>query len=255
MNRRPMKLHKGVDNILKFRVFSPDRVPVKICGYELYARLTYIDDRAIVIERKCTLGTATGMVFLEITEGDMADINVGVYELTITGAMPLIAGNREGEIMSTPFFTDFDSNIENTVIVTDQGDKQPFPSHIINESDWTDTVETPGGIVTSSKYSSAIPGNRVRNHSNGMHTYSLWAEALTGTLELYGTLEESPNAGLERGWFRIYPDSMSEEITFTNFTGTEAFSFQANYMWLKFKFTPSTDVEDPGHLKKILVRS
>jgi len=48
---------------------------------------------------------------------------------------------------------------------------------------------------------------------------------------------------------------MSSDIEFIGYTGTQAWTFSANVMWLKFRYFPSTAVADPGRMVKVIVRA
>jgi len=104
-------------------------------------------------------------------------------------------------------------------------------------------------------YSSAIAGARVLNHKSSVHSFSVQTQNFTGVLEIYGTLDETPSPYLDSTrWFRIYPTSMSKEIEFFNYTGTQAYSFQANVMYVKFRYFPSIAVSCPGRFVKLIAR-
>lgn len=258
MNKKTIKLHKGVDNSIKFRVFGPDRNPLQICGFpDIYARLISYDNRTIAIEKLCSKGSALGMLSVEFNEGDITNLPPGLYDMAIIGVNDFVSGQRLSEVSLTPFYTDFDNNVVMTIRITEQAQRAPIPSKVIGVDDWTTLVEVANGTgpYISAFYSSSIPGARVRNHTNSVHTYSVYATNFTGKLEVFGTLEETPNPGLERGWFKIFPDTGVDKIEFFDFSGTEAFSFQANFMWMKFKLTPDSTVMDNGELKKIIVRT
>ena len=89
-----------------------------------------------------------------------------------------------------------------------------------------------------------------------MHSFSTYTQNFTGILEIWGSLEETPDPYQSSArWFKIYPTSMSTDIEFIGYTGTQAWTFAANFMWLKFRYIPSTQVLDPGALLKLIVRT
>lgn len=256
MNNNPIKVHKGVDNLVSFRVLSPDRQPVNIRKYTAHARIISAETQEFILEKPCVVGVARGVIFLELNEGDLANVSPGKYHLVMLGQKDFVPG-VVGEVTSTPFFSDRNSNIVATLEVTEQGERAPYPSFEIGENDWTSNfrLDNGSGPFVSEFNSSAIPGSRVRNHMFGTHTFSIWAEAFTGTLEILGTLDLSPDPNPNKSWFRIMVTSGDDKLEFINFTGTEAWSFQANFMWLKFRYIPSLKVLEPGIVKKIWVRS
>jgi len=269
MSKRPMKIHKGLDNTLRFRVFNPDRQPTDVCRYQLYGRLFNTDNRELVLEKPCRTSTAKGMVFLDLDEGDLANIAVGAYDLVIVGQQPLVAQQKVGERVTTPFYTDTSNNIVATVLITGQAERVPIPSWIITEDDWTPTrmVDNSTGRLVQQFYSSSLPGNRVQNHINGTHSFSVYTDEehkCTGFLTVLGTLDLNPSEDPHSThWFKLQMVPGADALEFVEFFGTEAYSFSANIMFLKFVYTPAIDANyqvtgvysNPGFLKKIILRS
>jgi hypothetical protein len=268
MNKRPLKLHKGLDNTLRFRVFNPDRQPTNVCQYKIYGRLFNTENREMVLEKLCRTTTAKGMVFLDIDEGDIANIAVGLYDLVIVGQQPLVAQQVVGEKVTTPFYTDTVNNIVATVLITGQAERVPIRSHVVTEDDWTPTsmLDNTTGRVVRQFYSSSIPGNRVQNHINGTHSFSVYTDEenkCTGYLTVLGTLDLNPTEDPHSThWFKLQMVTGADELEFVQFFGTEAYSFSANVMFLKFLYTPAIEFNtggamayNQGFLKKIILRS
>jgi len=261
MNKRNILIHKGVDNSIKFRVFDPDRTPVNVCTYNLYARIFNVENRELVLEKLCTTSGAKGMVSLDLNEGDITNLAHGLYDLVIVGQRPFIHNQTVGESVTTPFFTDYASNIVASLEITPQAERVPKPTYEITADDWTFTklLWQGNGPVIDQLYSSAIPGARVQNHTNSTHSFSVMAledDKFTGTLEVLGTLDVSPEPyPNDHGWFRIQVAPGTDVLEFVDFYGTEAFTFAANIMFIKFRYTPSHLVTEPGKIEKILVRS
>lgn len=248
-----------MDNKISFRVFDPDRKPFNIRGFgDIYARVTDIQNNTIVLERKARVGSSIGTLHIEFDEGDLTDIPVGKYSMVIYGQDPFISGQIGiDEYTSKPFYTDFDANIKLTLEVTEQGQRDPIPPIEILEDDWTPFRYLPNdqSLPVEAYYSQAINGARVKNHLNSIHTFSIQGDNFTGNLSIYGTLEQQPAASVEDpAWFRIFLSATQNTVIMENFTGIDAFTFASNVMWLKFVYTPSTEVEDPGVLKKLIVR-
>lgn len=258
MNLQPLKVHKGIDNKLIFRVLDPDRNPVDICCVQIYARITDPDNNIIVLEKLARLGSAKGMVFLELNSGDITDIHAGMYNLVLIVTKPFVTGQHEsGAYIEKPLFVNYDDDVQMTLLITEQALKTPVPSIVLNEKDWTgDSFFPTGAPPTFGFYSKAIAGARVLNHKSSVHSFSTYTQNFTGVLELYGTLDESPSPYLDSTrWFKIYPSTMSSDIEYRAYTGTQAWTFTTNVMWLKFRYFPSTQVADPGRMVKIIVRA
>ena len=257
MNKNPIKIHKGLDNSVIFRVLTPDRIPYDVsCGQEVYARIIDTTNSTVVLEKLCRLGPAKGLITLLLDGGDIVDIPAARYSLVLVRT-DSIADGFPGYNSQKPLYSDLYDNVAMELIITEQAIKQPVPSIVYETADWTSDLLSPvQGFPRPCFYTGRIPGARVLNHKDGVHTFSTQTSNFTGTLQLWGTLEETPNPYLdETRWFRIYPSTMSADIKYQAYTGTQSWSFSANFMWLKFRYLPSTDVLDPGIFQKLIVRT
>lgn len=257
MNNTPIKAHKGIDNNIYFRALKPDRSPYDIaCGEQVYARIIDPENNKIVLEKLCRTGPAKGMINLELNGGDIVDIHAGLYRMVLIRTQDFVVGAPEYHI-EKPLFSDLNNNIAMEIEITEQALKAPLPSFVITKESWTPDMFMPtSGPIQKGFYSSRIPGSRVLNHKDSVHSFSTYTKNFTGRLEIWGTLEETPDPYLSSNrWFKIYPSTMSTDIEFFGYSGTQAWTFQANFMWLKFRYFPSTDVHDPGSLEKIIVRA
>lgn len=255
MNKNPIKAHKGIDNKIVFRTLGPDRVPYDIaCNQQVYARIIDPDNNTVVIEKLCRLGPAKGVITLELDSGDIAEIHAGLYNMVLIRTEEFVVGVPDYYIQ-LPLYSDYDNNISMEIEITQQGFKTPIDSVVIRPEDWTPDIIVPTfGPPMPCFYSSRIPGARVMNHVDSVHSFSTYTENFTGVLEIWGSLEQTPDPYLTSRWFKIYPSTMSQDIEFIAYTGTQAWTFSANFMWLKFRYFPSTEVLDPGIMRKIIVR-
>lgn len=256
MNKNPIRAHKGIDNKIVFRALGPDRIPYDIaCNQQVYARIIDPDNNTVVIEKLCRLGPAKGIITLELDSGDIAEIHAGLYNMVLIRTEEFVS-NVPGYYVELPLYSDYDNNISMEIEITQQGFKTPIDSVVLTPDDWTPDILVPTfGPPTPCFYSSRIPGARVMNHVDSVHSFSTYTENFTGILEIWGSLEQTPDPYLNNRWFKIYPSTMSQDIEFVNYTGTQAWTFSANFMWLKFRYFPSTEVLDPGIIKKLIVRT
>lgn len=255
MNKRPMKLHKGVDNTLHFRVFNPDRTPADVCSTSVYARIIDLDSHELLLERKLHNGTAKGFMSLDIYESDLTDIHVGLYKIVLVKSDNLLTG-IEGDYTNTPFYTDYSNNIDMTVEVTDQANRSPRSSIIVKPVEWTESryFNTAINRRDSRFFTEAIPTPRARGMLSNLHSFSVYADNYTGKLKVFGTLDQTPNPDIDRGWFNIKAYDDADFIDFIEYTGTRFFSFEGNYMWLKFVYFPDSE-NNTGKIEKLIVRS
>lgn len=256
MNFSTIKCHKGVDNRLVFRALGPDRTPFDIAHNEqVYARFIDPDNRTIVLEKLCRLGPAKGIITVLVDSGDIALIHAGLYELVLIRTQEFVSGVPDYYI-EKPLYSDLNNNISMQVEITEQAFKAPLPSIVYTPKDWTPSINiSTFGPPIPSFYTGRIPGARILNHVDSVHSFSTYTENFTGILELWGSLEETPDPfPTVARWFKIYPSSMAQDIEYINYTGTSAWTFSENLMWIKFRMIPSTEVLDPGVLAKLIIR-
>lgn len=256
-NNVPLRAHKGLDNKLIFRVLGPDRVPFNIsCDEQVYARIIDPTNRKVALEKLCRLGPAKGIITLELDSGDLVLIHAGLYEIVLIRTEQFVS-NVPGYYVDKPLYSDMNDNVAMEIIITEQAFKAPLPSITYLPEDWTpDLIVATMAPPQPCFYTGRIPGGRVMNHINSVHSFSTYTRNFTGVLEIWGSLEETPDPYLsETRWFKIFPSSMSTDVEFIGYTGTQAWTFSANFMWLKFRYLPSQAVLDPGVLEKLIVRT
>lgn len=257
MNTRLVKIHKGVDNLLKFRVFDSDKKRAKIEHLRIKGTLINKVNRERVLNVYGNLECTRGIFTVTILEGSLIDVPVGFYDFVVTGeefAVP----EHAGEIVSTPFYTDTISNIKLEAEVVDSVDKTPVPTVEINE--WTsETVEVEGSLARM-YYSHPIPANRLKNITNGTHTFTVKADNFRGYFYACGSLDHVPPAPSDKD--KYFPLNLSDYTEYakygdvddngklTVFSGIDPWCIQANVMWIIFYWVPTDEkgIPHPSHL-------
>lgn len=257
MSKNPILCHKGIDNRIIFRALNPDRQPANISdNQQVYARIIDVNNHTVVLEKLCNTGPAKGLITFVLNSGDIADTAPGTYQLVLIRTEEFVV-DAPGYYIEKPLYSDLNDNISMELEITEQAFKTALPSITLLPNDWTPDIFAPiSGAPRPCFYTQRIPGGRVLNHKESVQSFSTYTENFTGILEIWGTLEESPSAYLnDTRWFKIYPSTMSQNVEYVGYTGTQAWTFSANFMWLKFRYFPSTDVVDPGKLSKLIVRT
>jgi hypothetical protein len=258
MNKDIIKVHKGIDNKVIFRALGPDRIPFDVsCGGEVYARIMDSVNRKVILEKLCWLGPAKGIITLTLDAGDITDAAAGLYDMVLIRTERFVSDIPD-YYKEQALYSDMNDNVSMQIMITEQALKSPTPSIVFEPKDWTpDLIRNSfNGQGLPCFYTGRIPGARVLNHKDGVHTFSTYTQNFTGKLQLFGTLDETPDPYLDdTRWFKIYTSSMTSDIDYTAYTGTQSWAFEANFMWLKFRLIPSTDVLDSGQFLKLIVRT
>lgn len=250
-NEEMIKLHKGVDNTVRFRVLNPDRKRVSVDHLAIRLRLINVETGERVLDRYATLLNTKGEVRATILEGDLVNVAPGYYNMVVTGQESLVPSQVSGAITNTPFYSDGYGDATFSVQILDSVDPTPQPTAAITSTDWTVNSGDRGVIIEY--YSSAIEGSRIRNHINALHTVAIYTTNYSGTLSIRGSLDIQPPEDYHH-YFDINITSGAKEITFSNYTGITCHSFEANFMWLLFVYAPDTTQMDYGTVDKVLVR-
>jgi hypothetical protein len=257
LNYNNLKLHKGVDNELIFRVLDPNRTPVDMsCDYQIYGRIIDTDTGVIVLEKLCRLGPAKGIIKFIVDAGDFESVPSGMYSMVLIASKPFVTGSLD-QFTDHALYSDMNNNVAMDLEITEQAFRGPLPEIVYTPSDWTGDIIVPvNGPPVPGFYTGRIPGARVQNHRSSVHTFSTYTTAFTGTLYIWGTLSESPDPYLSKNrWFKIYPSASAQDIQYTKYTGTQAWSFTADVMWLQFGYVPSLSTKTPGTLNKLIIRA
>lgn len=248
MNDEVIKMHKGVDNTIDFRVFNRNRKPQPVDHLVVIAKIINADTDEKIFEKICYPGTERGTFRLFVSEYELSQFDSGFYTMVVVGEDNSEAFSY-GITTRTPFYTDHDNEIVFDLEILNKADHRPETGFIIDESGWRLEEDNNQEGVS---YSTPVPANQTKNKKNGVHTFALYAENFTGYIELYGTLDPQASNDI-REYFLINITPLKTRINFTEFSGILPYTFAANFTWLKFK--KFEDPENEGKITKILLRS
>ena len=91
------------------------------------------------------------------------------------------------------------------------------------------SISLPWSYTNTSITSANIPADSYYGFADGLHTVGFKSNGFTGSFAIEATLATTPTAN---DWFRI-PLNGSNAQSFTTFTGTTAYTFTGNYVYIK----------------------
>lgn len=263
MNERVVKLHRGVDNEVKFRVFDSDRKRTRVDNLRIDITLINKENHELCFKTKARHLPERGVFVATFHEGDLVNMAPGFYDFVVTGQTWAIP-EQPGEIVSTPFYTDTAANMRLVAEVTTQGEKLPLPTiTVFSEnpktgiSDWVCTNEVVDNVYARVYHSSPIQANRLKNYKRGTHSFALTCEEFTGLFQVRGSLQHIPPTEARHYFplnltsFREYVEYGPFDPAFPNtgirlpFTGIDPFTFEANVLWLMFVWIPTDNMGVP----------
>lgn len=255
MNKKFIKAHKGIKNILRFRVFSPERKPVGLCDKLIYARIIEEETKQIKLERRVVQSFTDGVFDLILDREDLYLLEAGYYTLVFLEASEFAKGIT-GNYTYTGLFTDFDSNIKTVLHVTEQAEHDPIKTYSVSHEQFVERLEYDSvDTIRYSKFiTDAIVGPRLNNSVSNNITFSTITNNFYGKLSVYATLEHTPNPDISRGWSQVDIEDGVDYLQYDGYTGCQYFNMKGNYMWLKFVITPDEGT-DFSQFVKLNVRT
>ena len=229
MNNRKLIAHKGLTNDLVFNISDRDRKKQNVFNNTFSAYIINPTSRRRIVSKLLEQTTTVGQVKLVLNEGDLANIDAGLYTIYIVMLAP--------DGTDSPVFTDQNNGLKFQIEISDQLDEEPIVTQEV-----TAFTEAGSNIYVSS----AMSGNVDRNFNHSLHSLAINPSTYTGNITIQGScLETVPNSDdASTDWFNIENIVLSSSSILTHKT------FKINANWLRIKHTPTS-----GTISKVLIRN
>jgi len=236
MNNRKLLAHKGVTNELYFVIRNRDRKLQNTFAETLRATLINPSTRRRVLSRVVEHTNEVGKVKLVLTEGDLADISAGLYQIYIT--------KSSDESSDRPVYTDQNNNIRFDIEVTDQVAVEAVSTQV--NTSFSQQGNTLLGDNANTFVSSALYGNLDRNFTNAQHTIAVYPDSYTGQVTVQASCLSSVPASDDesKDWFDVKNLDLSSTSNIAHHT------FQVNCNWVRIVSKPSS-----GSITKVMLRN
>jgi len=227
------KLHKGIDNTLRFKFRDTDRKSIDLTDKTVIWKMYDRESRENVLFRYLTVTNATkGMAMLEIPTSDTILLPEGFYQF----AMYTVEDGVEQII-----YTDTNDNAHGVLEVLDD----VYPE--FENSQETATFFDDGAKLISTVFDGA--GNTIKSKS--IHTFAVYYNGFTGVIKIEGDLSVQPSTS-DQDWFDLTPRLMYDpDITINNETGVQGYVIQANVNWMRVSHLNTAT----GTVDKIMMRN
>lgn len=231
--QRHIKIYKGIDNVLEFKVLNSDQKPVDISGYTPKFQ-AFDENKNLVIEHDGTQVTPDGSTIIK-----------GLFKITVTQQDLL---NLKDQYLSYNIhltdvnnnalltYTDTHFGMNGTIFVSSEA--MPGPSET-KELTFIEAQEVNGEFILDGIID-AQPGI---NGNEALHTIAVYSDGLAGTLTVEATLDNQTSS--QTAWAAVASLSLSG-----NETSPVPLNFNGVYSWLRFKTSAL-----PSENFKILVRN
>lgn len=212
VNRTDIKIFRNVRNTVEVYAKDFDRKPVDLTGKTVTARVLDRRSQKTLLTRTVTAIDATkGAYKFIIDPVDCADWRTGMLEYTVTVT--------DGQQHDSFLFHDRDRSPFGVLEMLD--------GPLMQATDPI-TIEHSSFLMRDGRlFSGAQPGAASVGNTSGVHTAAYYMVNYTGSVTIQASLDSQPNSD-DLGWFNVDSRDMFEN------TGTEAFSFTGNYLWVRF---------------------
>ncbi len=245
MNQTKLVVHKGLTNQLNFYVRNRDRVLQNISTKTLYASIINPNtSRRVVFKPLSLVNSGTnGEARLDLTVGDLTDLNPGFYHISITES-------PDSGVSQNPLYANQNDRIITDLEVRSSLEYEPIASQ--SATTFTQTGNTELGDPANTFVSSSMYGNQDKNFRHSRHTVAFYMTDFVGNITVQGSaLESAPTQ--ETDWYdiNVQGDVGDPAVPYgTAYNGIDPFNFIINTNWLRVKFDKTS-----GSVDKVLLRN
>lgn len=232
---RELKIYRGIDNRLQFRLLNADQKPVTITGTPVF--VAFDENRNKVLEYFATVTddgstrTTKGMFEILISENDLLNIRQQYLQYNI-----YIQDDIETRTLT---YANRDFESAGTIFIDGLSFPGPKQSSIITNFFPVGEEWIAGNTAADSIY--AYPGI---NGAEALHTAAIYSTGYVGTITIQATLENQISGN--NNWFTVTEivfDGTELEPVVANFNGV--------YSYIRFVL----DNDPAGKIEKILIRN
>lgn len=228
---KQLKIYKGIDNTLEFRLMNADQKPVNLANYT--PRLVAFDEnKTQVLDKQGTVlddGSTTTRGLFTVTIGDNDTLNIDGQFLSYTVFLKNDTTN-----LNEITYNDVAFNACDTIEVETCAFPGPKPTYSINTFIQDDTVWN----------SESIEAHPAINGNEALHTMVVYTDTYVGNVIIQATLEN-----------QITGTTNWADITTLTFDGTETQPKPANFNGVFSYLRAKASADPAGKISKILVRN
>ncbi len=228
--QRHIKVYKGIDNVLQFKVLNHDQKPVDIT--EMVPKFVVFDqNKQMVIERDATVTddgstTTRGNCKVTVSENDLLNLDTQFLSYNIY----LVNSNSE----KTLTYTDTHFGSDGILHLEDNA----FPGPLASYSLTTFTEDN------TKWYSESIDAQPAINGNEALHTAAVYTDSYIGDVTIQATLEN-----------QITGSTNWSDIGTITFIGSETEPKPINFNGVFSHLRVSTTADPADKITKVLVRN
>jgi len=185
---RNLKMYRGIDNKIEFRVKNSDQKPQDITGREFVIKIISQEDQSLVYKTDCTIDDAEkGKISFVVPRQILDEIEEGFYEYSLTYETREFINSNEYTVLSSgPAYIDSQYGVMAILEVVGSVDGKILPSISITEfSKYVEPWHEENYFLSSIIYAQS---QTVTSKSN--HTFQFFFKNYTGRITVQGSLDE-----------------------------------------------------------------
>ena len=222
--QRNLKLYRGSDNRLEFKIKNSDHKPRNILGRSFVFTITTQDTNRQILQKDCMVDDiALGKINVVFSKNDLYSVEPGLYKYSLVAEKRVYQDFSSYTVVDRmPVFTDTQYGAHATIEIHGDlaGELEPSVEIIAfnRKIDYYSTSQKEHFT------SSAIPSFLSTNQS--LHTFQFFCSEFTGRVTIQGSLE---NGSSPRNWFNIvHADYYNVD--------TEYITVSGRYNWLRVRY-------------------
>jgi len=240
---RNLKLYRGVDNRVDIQIRNSDEKPYDISAFdEIVFSLMNKESKILLLTKVCTVqSSASGKVYVFITEAEILNIEPGFYAFTIVGQV------RENGIVTerVPLYTDSQYGAFSVVEVRENVFGETSDSILVDEFRYFRVDTNTEEIYYISSIINAKPE---LSNEQTVHTFQYNLTNYSGIVILQGSQSDGGNPHI---WIDLRTDTITAQSTplYRTIIG--------QYNWFRVVHYPALEILDstqPGTVDSILYR-
>jgi hypothetical protein len=188
---RNLKIYRGVDNRLEFRVKNSDQKPQSVQGKNFVFNLVSRDNAALAIRQDCVIDNAAeGRISVTIPTVSMDELEPGFYEYSLVyETRQAVSENQYKVLDKSPAYVDSQYGVMAIIEVLANVEGEPPATTEIREfskyvQPWHDEDYFDSGVI--------FTGSQLVNYSS-VHTFQFYFTDYTGRVMIQGSIDEGGN--------------------------------------------------------------
>jgi hypothetical protein len=241
---RQIKVYKGVDNRIQFRMLNADQKPIDISGHVIEFQ-AFDDEKNQVLKYDATIqddgstASTKGMFYVTVTENDLLNLPAQYLSYTV---FDMQACDQKVVTYANGHF-----GACGTIYIDDCTSPTILPS--LEVTNWLEVNEDTTVWVAGNDELTKICAQPKINKNEALHTVQFYTDAYNsngyvGNVKIQGTLDNQIDD--QTNWF---------DVKTVEFVGTEErpvmTSFNGVYSYLRFE----ADADPADRLLKVLIRN